>query len=68
MIDKYAKKRAAILKKYGGSTWAWHFPISGELIVRSKTTGKIKNLGHIDAGPHLPPVAMPEIRGKDLLR
>lgn len=48
MTDKWAKKRATILKKYGGVTWAWHFNLNGDLIVRSLTTGLVRNVGKVE--------------------
>lgn len=61
MTDRLAKKRAAILRKYGGTGWAWHWPASGELIARSISTGKVKNLGHVTPGPHRVPCARPAL-------
>ena len=57
MTDRLAKKRAAILRRYGSPGWAWHWPASGELIVRSKATGRVKNLGRVTPGPHRVPDA-----------
>lgn len=59
MTDRYAKKRAAILSKHWRD--AWHLRADGRLLIRNTQTGAIIDAGHIDPGPHKPPVAYPRI-------
>ena len=47
-MDKWAKLRAMILKKYGGSYWHWHGKLDGSLTVVNVKTGKCKTFARIE--------------------